>query len=284
MSDVDTPAPVGDPAGRLFDIARLTTGARGDNEAAIRALCTNAYLGSEMSLARVLGRYKMFVDTGDVGISTHLLLDGYWEMWTTEAMMTVVKPGATVVDVGANLGYFTLLLAELVGPEGHVHAFEPNPAIAARLRKSVAVNGFGGRATVHQLALGDHHGLAGFEIAPGEPGGGHVVDHREGMDSVPVSRLDGMEIIPDFIKIDAEGAEAAVWRGLAGILALRRPLTVFLEFVPDRYADPGRFLDEILRHGFLLSRIDPGAGVMPTSRAAVLAGPPSADVMLVLRR
>ena len=59
---------------------------------------------------------------------------------------------------------------------------------------------------------------------------------------------------------------------------------MFVEFVPDRYDDPGRFLDEILRHGFLLSRIDPGEGKVPTSRSAVLAGPPNADQMLVFSR
>nr|WP_310525188.1 FkbM family methyltransferase [Polymorphobacter sp.] len=283
MSEAETPQRPNE-AGQILDITGLSTENRGANEAAIRALCRNAYLGQETSLARILGRYKMFVDTADVGISSHLLMDGYWEMWTTEAMVATIQPGATVVDVGANLGYFTLLMADLVGPSGQVHAFEPNSAIAKRLRQSVAVNGFAGRTVVHQLGLGDHHGLAGFHVEPGEPGGGHVVPVSGDGPTVPVSRLDSLGIVPDFVKIDAEGAEAAVWRGMAGILALRRPLTVFLEFVPDRYENAGNFLDEILRHGFLLSRIDPGNGVEPTSRAAVLQRPANQDQMLVLSR
>ncbi len=283
MSEAETPQRPNE-AGQILDITGLSTENRGANEAAIRALCRNAYLGQETSLARILGRYKMFVDTADVGISSHLLMDGYWEMWTTEAMVATIQPGATVVDVGANLGYFTLLMADLVGPSGQVHAFEPNSAIAKRLRQSVAVNGFAGRTVVHQLGLGDHHGLAGFHVEPGEPGGGQVVPVSGDGPTVPVSRLDSLDIVPDFVKIDAEGAEAAVWRGMAGILALRRPLTVFLEFVPDRYENAGNFLDEILRHGFLLSRIDPGNGVEPTSRAAVLQRPANQDQMLVLSR
>ncbi len=73
----------------------------------MRALCESAYLGDETALCRVLGRYKMFVDTSDNSLSPHLMLDGYWEMWLTEALARAIRPGMTVVDVGANLGYFT---------------------------------------------------------------------------------------------------------------------------------------------------------------------------------
>jgi FkbM family methyltransferase len=269
---------------RLFEVADLASGNRSDNEARIRDLCFNAWLGNATSLCRVLGRYKMFIDTDDVGLSTHLLLDGYWEMWTTEAMQRLVKPGLTVVDVGANLGYFTLLLGELVGPTGEVHAFEPNPAMVSRLRRSVAVNGFADRTRIHAVALAADAGQAGFTVPPGEPKNGHLTTVPG--DGIPVTlqRLDSLEILPDFIKIDVEGSEELVWRGMAGILAARRPLTILIEFVLDRYADPALFLDEILRHGFRLSRLDPDLGVLQVTCEAVLAANPTADQILVLVR
>ncbi|WP_233247757.1 FkbM family methyltransferase [Caulobacter endophyticus] len=127
------------PAPRLFELDRLNTRPRGENEAEIRLRCASAFLGRGVSVCRVLGRYKLFVDGLDYGLGPHLLLDGYWEMWTTEAIARAVKPGMTVVDVGANLGYFTLLMADLVGAGGRVHAFEPNPQIATLLARSVSM-------------------------------------------------------------------------------------------------------------------------------------------------
>ncbi len=273
--------------GGIFDIWSLQRPPRYLNECAIRALCRSAYLGETTSVCRVLGRYRMFVDTGDVGLSTHLLMDGYWEIWTTEAMLKYVRPGMTAIDIGANLGYFTLLIADLVGPSGRVDAFEPNPAIADRLRRSVAVNGFGSTTTVHNLALGDAEAAITVIVPPGEPKNAHVVPWRSdvGGASVAQKRLDSFaDLKPDFIKIDVEGAEESIWRGMAGMLAHGQPMTVFLEFTAARYSDPGRFLDEILAHGFALSVIDTSLGVLLTTRAEVLAGPPTEDQMLVLTR
>jgi hypothetical protein len=122
-------------AGAPFEISQLLTHPRGQNEAIIRSLCRNAFLGNATSLCTVLGRYKMFVDSEDVGLSAHLLMDGYWEMWATEVMAQLIKPGMVVADVGANLGYYTVLMGELVGETGAVHAFEPNPAMTRSPRR-----------------------------------------------------------------------------------------------------------------------------------------------------
>lgn len=272
----------------LFDIWSLLNTPRHENEAVIRGLCQNAYLGGDTALCRVLGRYKMFVDTQDVGVSSHLLLDGYWETWTTEAMPRFVRPGMTAIDIGANLGYFTTLMADLVGPSGRVLAFEPNPPIADRLRKTITVNGFAARATVHEIALGAEEGGAALIVPPGEPKNAHVVAGEAGSGATTVARK-RLDAIPqaldaDFIKIDVEGAEEDVWRGMEGVLARGRPMTIFLEFTPGRYAGPARFLDEILGHGFALAIIDLVHGVRPIGREAVLAGPPAEDQMLVLTR
>jgi len=270
--------------GELFDLQQLAVPPRARNEAAIRALCHNAWLGDNVALTRVLGRFKMHVDTTDFSISTHLLLDGYWEMWTTEAMLQFVRPGATVVDAGANLGYFTLLMAALAGPQGHVHAFEPNPGLAALLARNVNVNGFGGTTTVHPLALADRGGTARLTVRPGELGSGYLDNDEAPGIEVPLCRFDSLGIVPDFIKIDVEGAEAALWRGLGGTLALRRPLTCLVEWVADRYDDPERFLDEVLRHGFALSELHYDDGIHPADRGEVLAAPGDRERMLVLSR
>lgn len=274
-----------------FDLGELRLHPREHNEATIRSLCQNAYLGDGTALCRVLGRYKMFVDTADTGLSSHLLLDGYWEMWVTEALLGFVRQGMVAVDVGANLGYFTLLLADLCGSSGTVHAFEPNPAIGERLRRTVAVNGFAGRTHVHGVPLSDQDGLAVELVVPrGEPKNGHIVAAGHAGDEPSVAlttrRLDtvaGLERV-DFVKIDAEGAEEGIWRGMRAILDRRQPLTIFLEYTRDRYADPRGFLDEIVSGGFALAVIDPFRGVEPVTVDHVLAGPGDEDWMLVFCR
>lgn len=271
-----------------FGLSELASRSRMWNQAVIRSQCYNAYLGDQTSLCRVLGRYRMYVDTADLGLSSHLLSEGYWEMWHTEAMVDLVRPGMTAVDVGANLGYFTLLMADLVGPTGRVHAFEPNPAIAERMRKSLYVNGFSARTTVHQMGLADRAGEFGLFIPPDDPKNGRLVRLHNPALSVRIA-LDRLDAIPglleaDFIKIDVEGAEEKVWRGMAALLESGRPLTVVLEFVADRYKDPAAFIADIERHGFSLAVIDEDQGLLPLDRAGLLARPSNEDQLVVLRR
>ncbi len=282
--------PEADNASALFDLGHLGRRPRSLNEAVIRRLCTNAYLGGGTSLCRVLGRYKMFVDTGDIGLSSHLLIDGYWEMWVTEAMLGFVGASMVVVDVGANLGYYTLLLAELVGPGGRVHAFEPNPSVMRRLAQSVDVNGFAGRTALHAAPLSGQPGERVRLIVPdGEPKNAHILpEERAGPAGLPLLTTTIDEVVGDgpvdMIKIDAEGAELAIWHGMRRLLDRRQKLAIFLEFTAARYADPAGFLAEIRAQGFATAVIDPHAGVVPADEAAILASPPHEDLMLVLAR
>ena len=115
-----------------------------------------------------------------------------------------------------------------------------------------------------------------------------IVRGRDGEIRVRVQRADAFDALrdADFIKIDTEGAEDAVWRGMAGLLRRNRPLTVFMEFTPARYGDAAGFLDAILADRFALHRIDyfDPEVVVPTTREAVLSAPPHEDQMLVLIR
>jgi hypothetical protein len=82
-------------------------------------------IDGETILCRILGRYKIYVDSHDWGISPHLMLDGVWEIRTTEVVVDLLLPGMTAIDVGANLGYFTLLMAGLCGPSGRCSRSSP---------------------------------------------------------------------------------------------------------------------------------------------------------------
>lgn len=275
----------------VFALSRLLSGDRVTNEATIRSLCKVAYLGEGTILCRVLGHFKMFVDTHDVGLASHLMLDGYWEMWVTETIARLVRPGMVVADIGANVGYFTLLMAHLVGAQGRVHAFEPNPRLVTLLEKSLTANGFSAWVRVHQVALAAENDRdMALLIPPGEPKNAHMVplpDYLpEGAVRVPSARLDSrvdwQQI--EFAKIDVEGAEQLVWAGAQGLLESGRLRTVILEFTAARYDDPEGFLKVLMKHGFSLACIDFSLGIVDIDIAQVLAGNAHEDIMLVLRR
>src|SRR5262245_38667667 len=106
-------------------------------------------------MCRVLTKYLMFVDPEDLGVTPRLCLDGFWESWVTTALARALRPGSFCVDVGANHGYYTMLLADAAGASGRVLALEPNPALAELLALSLEVNGFERWALVTQLAATD---------------------------------------------------------------------------------------------------------------------------------
>jgi FkbM family methyltransferase len=239
------------PRSRLLSTMEIAGLGRDRLEEACRDLASPVYVGEDTGLCRILGRYKMYVDTRDVTIAAHLLLEGYWETWLTQFMARLVQPGWTVADIGANYGYYTLLLADLVGPGGRVVAVEPNPEAAALLRRSVFLNGFGAWTAVHEVAAGAADGGTATLLVPRTMTGGasiaevasvslpDIVEHR-----VPVTSLDTLlagEGRIDFLKIDVEASEERIIAGMERVFARGRPPMV-LEFNPARYADPRAFL------------------------------------------
>src|SRR5262245_30539798 len=96
---------------------------------------------------------------GNSHVETAIARDGIFESETVELFLKLLAPGMTALDVGANVGQYTLLAAQRVGPSGRVHAFEPTPHVAAKLRANVRLNGFR-NVTVAEMAVGDHCGEA----------------------------------------------------------------------------------------------------------------------------
>lgn len=226
----------------LVDIDRWTLERRS------RALAHPVYVGEAQALTRILGRYKFYVSTRDVGFGAHVLLDGCWESWLTVFMARRVAPGMRVVDAGANHGYYTLMFADLVGPSGRVAAFEPNPHLAALLRKSVTVNGFAPRVEMHELALSDlDGGSIELHASADEPKNGVIAPAGSGGVAVRSATLaTALEAWPhiDFLKIDVEGAEEAVLAGAWPLINRDLP-TMVLEFNVGRSAGAAALLDRL---------------------------------------
>lgn len=153
--------------GHLPPIAQLSWAAF---QIACRTACQTTYLGNDTLLCRVLGKYLLYADSQDRGIVPHLCSDGFWETWMTLAVARVLQPGWQCIDVGANHGYYTLLMADAIGASGRILALEPNPKLAALLQQTLDVNGFSSFTTVVAKAAIDQPGLPmQFVIPQGKP-------------------------------------------------------------------------------------------------------------------
>lgn len=164
---------------------------------------------------------------GDQYIGRSLALYGEFSELEATLFAQIVRPGSTVVEVGANIGAHTVQLARLAGPQGRVHAFEPQRVIHQLLCANVALNAMFNVHT-HQAGVGaaagqlrvpplDYAGAANFggiSLAAGTAG-----------DAVPIVRLDDMPLPAlHFLKVDVEGMEREVLEGARATLARHRPL------------------------------------------------------------
>jgi FkbM family methyltransferase len=223
------------------------------------------YLGDHLALAQVLDRFKMYVDTRDIGIAPHLLFSGHWELWITKLFCDLLRPGMTVVDVGANFGYYTLLAAAGIHLESHVHAIEADPHNFEILTKNVEVNGYESFVkTYHCAALNvrrpvtlhqfrNHFGSNGIFSDPADP-------RIAGSVQVPGIPLDELITVPvDLMKIDAEGCEPLIFEGMRELIARSPNLQILMEFAPHMIrasVDPAQFLNRIRGAGLTVQLVN----------------------------
>jgi FkbM family methyltransferase len=248
---------------RTFDSKAIATLSHEEFVSLCRAACQSSYLGNSTILCRVLSRYLMYVDSQDISLAPHLLLNGYWEPAVTFAFARSIQPGWNCIDVGANHGYFSLLMASLVGKTGKVLALEPNTNLVQMIQQTLIVNGLTENVTVSSQAAADTNGEPVILAVPkGQIGGASIVrqvgigDDAIATETVTLDRLTADWEHVDFIKIDTEGAEESVWRGMRQTLRRNPNIIIVLEFGATRYPDGKAFLQEILNEGFVLRYID----------------------------
>lgn len=157
-----------------------------------------------------------------------------WEPHVERALREHLRPGHRAIDVGANLGYFTAVMADAVGPSGRVWSFEPTPPIADDLEVSIAANGHS-QVEVFRTALGDHAGTVSISFDPRLAGNSSLIGPGSESSTaypVPMARLDdlydqGRVGLPRLIKVDVEGAELGVLQGATALITAARPVVVF---------------------------------------------------------
>lgn len=176
---------------------------------------------------------------GDQVVSAALRRDAVWEPFETRLLWDCLAPGSVFADVGANLGYFTLLAAARVGERGRVFAFEPDPDNCALLRASLQRNRLAQRVTVEQAALAEAEGEARLYLSDDNFGDHQVFATAAVRPSLPIRCLRGdhyferWDAEPDMLKVDTQGSEYAVIRGLMPFLAAQRaPVRILIELTP----------------------------------------------------
>jgi FkbM family methyltransferase len=178
-----------------------------------------------------------------------------------DLLAQTVQPGSAFYDIGASVGYFTLLGARLVGPEGRVVAFEPLPENVRTLRRNLALNRLE-NATVIGAAVAATGGRAVLALGE-QPMWGRVVDHAWGRPAVEVDRLAIDELVaarrippPDYVKIDVEGGETEVIAGMRETIGAHRP------WIMCEVHGTGDDVVPMLRGlGYSLSRVEGNASV-----------------------
>ena len=182
----------------------------------------------------------------------------------TALFLDNVRQGDTVIDVGANVGYYTLLAAQRVGPRGKVIAFEPDPESFSFLKRKVEANGFT-NVVLEQRALSNSRGRLRLYLAGENRGDHRIFPAEESRDAVEVEALPLDDYLQDsasvsFIKIDTQGAEGVIVEGMLRTLRAQDDPTSVVEFWPyglsrGRYPST-RLLEYFETLGFDMYAID----------------------------
>ena len=195
-----------------------------------------------------IGDSVLMVRRGMVGATGNLYL-GLHEFADMALVLHPLRPDYLFIDIGANVGTYTVLAAKVRG--ARCISFEPDPDTAANLRANLAANAIEDRVALHEAALGAEHGEIAFTI--GLDTVNRVAQQGEAQRMVPVRRLDDVlaDAEPVMLKVDVEGHEDAVFAGADAVLA--RPSLLAVETESGGPETIARFA----RHGFERRYYDP---------------------------
>lgn len=222
--------------------------------------------------------HRIYVDASDsLGLMRNV---GIFEPFETEVLKERIHPGDVVVDIGANIGYYTLIFARIAGEHGHVYAFEPDPLNFGLLKKNVEINGYR-NVTLVQKAVADTDGMLHLYLCEENRGDHRIYDSRDNRGSIEIEavRLDtyfrDRNINIGFIKMDIQGAEYSALRGMQEVLRRNRDLKIATEYWPIGLhrcgTAPGEYLAALLNSGFTFYNIDESTKrILTTTRDELL--------------
>lgn len=180
--------------------------------------------------------YKMFLDLNDRGISRSLLLFGKRELEHKYILENITQEGMTILDIGANIGYYALMELELIGDKGNLIAVEPSPSNIDLLRRNLKLNNYN-NVEIHQAAVSDQSCVKKFHLSLQSNlntfhNVGTGIEHLSG-ETIDVKTMTVQEIMSgrklDLIRMDVEGHEVEIIKGLIPSIEAKelRPIIIF---------------------------------------------------------
>lgn len=239
------------------------------------------YMGGNTILTETSFGRKIYLDSRDISLTPHIAYEGTWESWITNYISNNLKPGDTFIDMGANCGFYSILAGHIVGPEGFVIAVEPQEILYNNICKSISINGFNDFFHIEKCAVGANIGQGKLNQNRALQGSSSLLELGDDeFDVVDVqiqtfpeilnkiknqkkeieqavsqiteqmpNHLRAKTILPDMIKIDVEGYEYNVWKGMEDFVKSNHPNQIIMEYGPYRYMelnqDPIQFIADI---------------------------------------
>ncbi|AEE90977.1 Methyltransferase FkbM family [Tepidanaerobacter acetatoxydans Re1] len=189
------------------------------------------YIGGQRMLVVTVYGGKLIIPSMDLSLSPELIISGSLELPLTKYLIKNIKQGFTVFDIGANLGYFTVLLGMLVGPTGKVFAYEPNPYLNSLLFDNLSINYVQDRVTISNKAVYSCITKIPFYITKRFMGNSSINRHNDEYFKLYSDQIDKIEIDSEpldnyfdkfdtinLIKIDIEGGEYHAFLGMQKLI------------------------------------------------------------------
>jgi len=231
---------------------------------------TAIVVGGSVALTQLYTGQKMFVDTRDISVAPHIMVDGLWEAHVTRAIATLLQEEDTFFDVGANFGYYSCIAAtRTVRRHKHIniHAFEPNPEIAKLLHKTFSLNGLEHSARIVEAGVSDKPGDLTLYLGGEQWGSSSFrkeLAHAKKDDGVkvPVTTIDAyckehkIEKV-DVIKLDVEGYEDHAYAGMRHTVKNNPQVRIVMEFTFGAYENEPDFFKQLQTDFEYLYYIDP---------------------------
>lgn len=192
---------------------------------------------------------KMHVDKNDTIISHELITNKIWDRYGSALFSILIKNGFTVLDIGAHIGYYTLLSSQKVGEKGQVISVEPDPHNFSYLKKNILSNNLKNVKLIHKAA-GDKKKKVTFHVNTINTGDNRVFDNGQLRKVIKVDQVRLDDVLKDHsidvIKIDIQGSELGALKGLTKTLKKNKEIIVFTELWPEGLEMSGSSLKEYL--------------------------------------
>lgn len=224
------------------------------------------YLNPKKDVLLNIQSHKIYANTIDRILAIYFWGFLHFEKFEHDLIANIVKDGMRVVDIGANLGYHTLQLAECVGTNGEVYAFEPDPDNYRLLVKNLEVNQYKNVVTVPKAAS-HRSGIASLYISEENKGDHRIYDAQEHRKSIEIETVALDDFFCDkgsidFIKVDVQGSECLVLEGMNELINKNSNLSMICEFAPAWLEQCGfsgqDLLNKIRSFGFKIYNINGG--------------------------